>query len=75
MGDNRDISRFWLFCLGLFGFIAPKSLISFDFERTGWRIFQKRVAPTKFDIYVCTFWVPCSVTISACSIRLYHHLL
>jgi len=40
-----------------FGFIAPKTLNylafpSFDFERTWWRLFQKRVVRTKFDIYV-----------------------
>jgi hypothetical protein len=40
-----------------FGFIAPKILNylafqSFDFRRTRWRLFQKRVVHTKFDIYV-----------------------
>ena len=40
-----------------FGFIAPKTLIylafqSFDCKHTCWRLFQKRVARTKFDIYV-----------------------
>jgi len=40
-----------------FGFIAPKTLNylafnSFDFERTWWRLIQKRVVRTKFDIYV-----------------------
>jgi hypothetical protein len=40
-----------------FGFIAPKTLIylafqSFDFGRTWWRLFQKRVVRTKSDIYV-----------------------
>jgi hypothetical protein len=25
---------------------------SFDFDRTWWRLFQKRVVRTKFDIYV-----------------------
>jgi hypothetical protein len=39
-----------------FGFIAPKHLNyftfhSFDFERTWWRLFQKRVVRTKFYIY------------------------
>ena len=39
-----------------FGFIAPKTLNylafqSFDFERTWWRLIQKRVVRTKFDIY------------------------
>jgi hypothetical protein len=28
----------------------------FDFERTWWRLFQKRVVCTKFDIYVFIFW-------------------
>jgi hypothetical protein len=40
-----------------FGFIAPKTLNylalqSFDFERTWWRLFQKRVMRTKVYIYV-----------------------
>jgi hypothetical protein len=40
-----------------FGFIAPKTLNYlafqyFDFERTWWRLFQKRVVCTKSDIYV-----------------------
>jgi hypothetical protein len=38
-----------------FDFIVPKMLNyfqSFDFERTSWRLFQKRVMCTKFDIYV-----------------------
>jgi len=39
------------------GFIAPKTLNflafqSFDFESTWWKLFQKRVVRTKFDIYV-----------------------
>jgi hypothetical protein len=38
-------------------FIAPKTLSyfafqSFDFERTWWRFFQKRVLRTNLDIYV-----------------------
>ena len=57
----------------LFGFIAPKPLDylafqSFGFERTWWRLFQKRIVRTKFDIYVfintfkhvyfpCLFWI------------------
>jgi hypothetical protein len=41
-----------------FGFISPKTLNFlafqyFDFERTWWRLFQKRAVGTKFDIYVC----------------------
>ena len=44
-----------LFCP--FGFIAPKTLNylafqSFNIERTWWRLFQKRVVRTNFDIYV-----------------------
>jgi hypothetical protein len=40
-----------------FGFIAPKTLNylpfhSSDFERTSWKLFQKSVVRTKFDIYV-----------------------
>ena len=40
-----------------FGFIAPKALNylafqSFDFDRTWWKLFQKRVVRTKFDNYV-----------------------
>ena len=38
-----------------FGFIVPKILNyfqSFDFERTSWRLSQKRVMRTTFDIYV-----------------------
>ena len=40
-----------------FGFIGPKALyylaLQFsDFERTWWRLFQKRVVCAKFDIYV-----------------------
>jgi len=40
-----------------FGCIAPKTLNylafqSFDLKRTWWRLFQKRVVCTKFDIYV-----------------------
>ena len=44
-----------------FGFIAPKTLNylafqSFDFERTWWRLFQKGVVCTKFDM-IYTFIV------------------
>ena len=43
-----------------FGFIAPKTLnyLAFqysDFERTWWRLFQKRVVRTKFDLYIFFF--------------------
>jgi len=39
-----------------FGFIASKTLNylafqTFDFEHTWWRLFQKRVVRTKFEIY------------------------
>ena len=44
----------------LFGFIVPKALYcldfqSIDFKRTWWRLFQKRVVNTKFEIYVFIF--------------------
>jgi hypothetical protein len=40
-----------------FGVIAPKTLNYlafqfFDFERTWWRLFQKRIVRTKFDIFI-----------------------
>jgi hypothetical protein len=41
-----------------FGLLAPKTLKQylvfqpFDFERSWWRLFQKHVVRTKFDIYV-----------------------
>jgi hypothetical protein len=43
-----------------FGCIAPKTFDylafqSFDVERTWWRLFQKRVVRTKFDIYLFIF--------------------
>jgi hypothetical protein len=46
-----------------FGFLAPKifnylAFKSFDFERTWWTLFQKRVVRTKFDIYILTFSNP-----------------
>jgi hypothetical protein len=56
-----DLTFFILSILSIlfrpFGFIAPKTLSylafqSFDFARTGRRLFQKRVVRTKFDIYV-----------------------
>ena len=52
-----DLSLFWLSCLGLLVLVLPKLLNylafqSFDFERTWWRLFQKDVVRTKFDIYV-----------------------
>ena len=42
------VSDFWFYCS------QTLSLISnlFDFECTWWRLFQKRVVRTKFDIYV-----------------------
>jgi hypothetical protein len=44
-----DHSRFWLFCLGpLINYLAFQS---FEFERTWWSLFQKRVVRIKFDIY------------------------
>ena len=46
-----DISRFQLFCLGLI-FFRSQTLLSFDFEHTRLRLFQKLVVHTKLDIYV-----------------------
>jgi hypothetical protein len=45
------------YILGQLSKFAPNTLNnlafqSFDFERTWWRLFQKRVVRTKFDIYV-----------------------
>jgi len=37
---------------GPFVFLLPKTIRSFSFERTCWRVFQKRVMCTKFKIYV-----------------------
>ena len=53
-----------------FGFIAPKTLNylafqSFDFERTWWRLFQKRVVRTKFDIYLF-YYYRCHVKSNEC---------
>jgi hypothetical protein len=41
----------------VFLFFDPKAynylaFQSFDYERTGWRLFQKRFVHTKFDIYI-----------------------
>ena len=47
------------FCCFSTKFFNYLTFQSFDFERTRWRLFQKRVVRTKFDIYVCI--------ISACS--------
>ena len=55
-----DTSTDGLFCLGPLVFLLPKILKSFDsgkyfgFERTWWKLFQKRVVYTKSDIYVFT---------------------
>ena len=51
---------FWLSCLGTLVLLLPKTLNysdfqsfeSFDFERTGWRLFQKRLLRPKLDIHV-----------------------
>jgi hypothetical protein len=51
-----DLSRYWLSCLGPLVYFL-KNILNyltfqpFDFERTWWRLFQKRVVHTKFDIY------------------------
>ena len=52
-----DLSKFWLSCLGPLVFVLTKLLNylafqSFDFECTWWRLFQKHVVGTKFDIKV-----------------------
>ena len=48
-----DLSRFWFTCLqNLWNYLAFLPFLPFDFERTWWRLFQKRVVRTKFDIYV-----------------------
>jgi len=53
-----DASTDGLFCLGPLIFLLPKILKSFDFgkyfgfERTWWRLLQKRVVRAKLDIYV-----------------------
>jgi hypothetical protein len=49
------LADFWLFYLGpvefFFNYLDFKY---FGFERTRWRLFQKRVMRTEFDIYVIT---------------------
>jgi hypothetical protein len=66
-----------IICLSFrpFGFIAPKTLNylsfqSFDFERTWWRLFRKRVLRTKFDIYffitIGVTWSLMNVVMSPC---------
>jgi hypothetical protein len=53
-----DHSRFWWSCLGPLVYLLPKSKTNylafqfFDIERTWWGLYQKRVVPTKFDIFV-----------------------
>jgi hypothetical protein len=42
-------------CLGPLVLLLRKFEIIFDFERTWWRLFQKRVVHTKFDIYVLIY--------------------
>jgi len=47
-------------CLGPLVYLLPKrfkllDFQPFDFERTWWRLFQKRVVHTKFDMYVFIF--------------------
>jgi hypothetical protein len=44
-----DIHQTW-------GFIPSRKFQSFDFERTWWRLFQKHVVRSKFDIYVLLNW-------------------
>jgi hypothetical protein len=49
---TKDISHS---CLGPLVLLLQKLEIIFDFERTWWRLFQKRVVHTKFDIYVLIY--------------------
>jgi hypothetical protein len=55
------MNMFWVHIVVIlfrpFGFIALKALYCLDFqfidfERTWWKLFQKRVVSTKFEIYV-----------------------
>jgi len=53
----KHIVSIFAIVLRPFDFIAPKTINylafqSFHFERTWWRLFQKRVVCTKFDVYV-----------------------
>ena len=55
--DIGDNSRFSLSCLGPLVLLLPKILFYltfqfFDFERTWWKLFQKRAVRTTFDIYI-----------------------
>ena len=61
---TNNVRILWLLAIPFrpFGFIAPKTLNylafqSFDFERTRWRLFQKRVVCTKFDICVFIMFI------------------
>ena len=50
-----DRSHFCLSCLGTLVLLLEKlylTLQSFDLDRNRWRLFQKRVVRTNFDIYV-----------------------
>ena len=50
-----DRSHFCLSCLGTLVLLLEKlylTLQSFDLERNRWRLFQKRVVRTNFDIYI-----------------------
>jgi hypothetical protein len=52
-----NLSRFWLSRLGRLGFFLPNTFNLFrflivDFERTWWRLLQKRVVGTEFDKYI-----------------------
>ena len=45
-------SQVWLFCIGPVVFLPQKMFILFDFERTWWWLFQKRIVRSKLYIYV-----------------------
>jgi hypothetical protein len=62
-----DLSWFWLSFLALWFYCSQNFKLfgfpfqSFDFERTWWRLFQKRVVRTKLDIYgfIWRIWLYC----------------
>ena len=65
LSDIGNLNRFWLSYLDLWFSCSQLHIIylvlqSFDFERNWWRLFQKRVVRTKFDIY---FYITIMVSI------------
>ena len=61
---------FWLYCICPLVFLLLKTFILFgffnyfDFECTWWRLFQKCVVRTKFDIYIVHFYHISSLSLS-----------